>query len=116
MKKKYDFDYDMYEAYASFVIDTEIFTPEVAQTTLDFYLWDYDEEADPIEEVMKKYALKAIETATSENYNTHGVKEEFKRFEGFCNLDGSNGIELINISRYEFSEEKLTLKIKEVQP
>ena len=114
MKKQYNFDYAFCRATVTFNIDTDVFTPEVAKATLQFYTWDYDEEADPVEEVLKKYALQAIETATSESLNTDGVKIIFEKFEGFCNVDGSNGIELVHVEEYEFNEEDLTLKVEEL--
>jgi hypothetical protein len=56
MIKHYTFDYNIYDAQATFKVDTEKFTPEMAQSTLDFFTWDndYDEEEDPVDEVMKK--------------------------------------------------------------
>ena len=56
MTKKYSFNYNSFDASAEFVVDLEKFTPELARSTLDFFTWRYDEDADPIDEVMKKYA------------------------------------------------------------
>lgn len=111
MIKHYDFNYNMYEAEACFKVDTEKFTEEHAKATLEFFLWDYDKEADPINEVMKKYALQAIEIATFNDYNEYGVIEEFNDLEGFCKIDGSSGIELNYISKYEFNETALHMTI-----
>ena len=78
---------------------------------LDFFTWDYDEEADPIDELMKKYALKAIWVATANNYNLVGVQSWFKSEEGFIAVDGSQGVELCAISAYEFNEDSLDMDI-----
>ena len=111
MIKRFDFNYDSYEAGALFKVDTSIFTAEHANATLEFFTWDYDKEADPIEEVMKKYALEAIQIATFNNYNEHGVISEFEDNEGFARIDGSLGITLISVQRYEFGSDDLVMTI-----
>lgn len=111
MIKRYNFNYNSYDADVSFIVDTEIFTNEHAQATLDFFLWDYDSDADPIDEVMKKYAIEAIKIATYYVCGVYGVKEQFKELEGYCLVDGSSGIELVDISGYEFEEDDLVVDI-----
>lgn len=112
MTKTYHFDYDYLEAEARFEIDTDKFTAELAKETLEFFTWQYDKEADPVDEVMKKYAMEAIRIATFNNYNAFGVTSDFKNKEGFAPIDGSKGIKLMMVSAYEFDEEKLEMKIK----
>jgi len=112
MIKKYHFDYDNLEANVTFTVDTEKFTNEHAKSTLDFFTWDYDEDADPIDEVMKKYALEAIKIASANNYTTYGVIKEFNENEGFCKVDGSSGIKLEVVHGYEFDPDKLDVVIK----
>lgn len=109
--KKFKFDYDSGEASAAFSVDTDIFTEEMAKGTLEFFLWDYDELNDPIEEVMYKYAMEAIETASKYSYNTYGVKKDFENKEGFCKVDGSLGITLLSVSGYKFEDRKLELEM-----
>lgn len=111
MIKHYTFNYNIYEAEACFKVDTDIFTKEHAKETLEFFAWDYDKEADPIDEVMKKYAIECIRVATFNNFNVFGVKQDFKNKEGFCNIDGTMGIELNVISGYEFDEGSLAMTI-----
>jgi hypothetical protein len=113
MIKHYTFDYDLNEAQACFKVDTNKFTKEIAQENIDFFLWDYDKEADPIDEVMKKYAMEVIKVASTYNYNLYGIKREFEQNEGFVRLDGSLGIELNFVSAYEFDDEKLEVTIVE---
>ena len=112
---QYNFNYDNGDALANFEVDTDKFTPEIAKTTLDFYTWDYDEAAEPIDEVMGKYAIKAIQLATFEDKNTQGVIELFKNEEGFGNVDGSIGVTLTLVELYEFEDYKLdlTMNIKD---
>lgn len=112
MIKHYTFNYNIYDAEACFKVDTEKLKTEDAKILLDFFTWDYDEEADPIDELMKKYALKAIWVATANNYNLVGVQSWFKSEEGFIAVDGSQGIELNSISAYEFDEDSLDMDIE----
>lgn len=109
--KKYDFDYNYGEAYCSFEVDTEKFTPELANITLEFFDWHYDKDADPVDEVMKKYAMRAIKEATFNGHNTYGVIKDFEEAEGYGRIDGSIGITLISISEYEFEENDLEMKV-----
>jgi len=112
MIRHYTFNYNMYDAEACFKVDTEKFKAEDAKLLLEFFTWDYDHEADPIDELMKKYAIKAIWVATSENYNEEGVKSWFDEQEGFIAIDGSQGVELTVVSAYEFDEDYLSITIK----
>lgn len=116
MKKTYDFEYGFCDADVTFEVDTKIFTKEHANDTLQFFSWDYDKKADPIDEVMKKYALTAIKEATIGNLNTMGVISKFDNMEGFMKVDGSSGIELIVVSGYEFDEDDLILIKEESTP
>jgi len=111
MIKNYTFNYNIYDAEATFKVDTERFTAEMAQQTLDFFSWDYDEEADPIDEVMKKYAMEAIRIATFNNYNVNGVISEFNNNEGYCKVDGRMGIELLSVEGYEFDDDALSMEV-----
>ncbi len=113
MKKKYKFNYDLYSAEAHFVIDTEVFTEEEAKETLEFFTWDYDKDKNPIDEVLKKYALEAIKEATSCNLGIEDVViKAFNDKEGFSKIDGSAGIELTYIEGYEIDESRLEVEIE----
>jgi hypothetical protein len=109
--RKYKFEYGYSEGEAVFEVDTTKFTEEFAQATLGFFMWDFDGDADPIDEVMIKYAIEAIQTATFGNLNTYGVKESFNEKEGFCKVDGSSGITLIHVEGYVFDENNLKRKV-----
>ena len=111
----YDFNYNFHEAYSTFRVDDEKLTKENAKEMLEFFTWDYDEDANPIEELMKKYGMKAIEVATAEDFNTYGVQCWFDESEGFLPLDGSQGIELTNVARYDFDEDSLNLEKRNVE-
>ncbi|SHE58352.1 DUF2528 family protein [Dysgonomonas macrotermitis] len=109
MIKRYNYEYGFGEATVSFEVDTDIFTAELANETLTFFCWNYDKDADPVDEVMKKYALEAIKQATFNNYNEFGVIDAFNNNEGFGRLDGSIGITLKEVTGYEFDESQLTI-------
>jgi hypothetical protein len=111
MIKTYEFNYSNHDAEACFEVNTDEFTPEHAKATLDFFIWDYDLEGDPIDEVMIKYALKAIKIATFENFNLNGVINEFYEAEGYCPVDGSSGILLKSVCGYEFNPLFMEVKI-----
>lgn len=112
MKKQYKFDYNFHEASVTFEVDIEKFTPEIANITLEFFMWDYDKENDPVDEVMNKYALESIKVAYFNNLNEKGVISDFDQKEGFAKIDGSMGILLTEISEYEFLENDLIVEIK----
>ena len=114
MKKRYDFNLASYESMALFEVDLEKFTPEMAQATLDFFMWDYDKEADPVDEVMKKYAIEAMRISTINDCNELGVIDEFENKEGFAKIDGSDGITLISVTGFEFEERLLDVEITDL--
>lgn len=113
MIKKYNFDYSCGDASVSFEVDTDVFNEEMAKEILGFFSWIYDKFNDPVEEVMKKYAIKVIHLATA-NYNNltvDGLIREFNEFEGFAPVDGSCGIRLLSVDGYEFIENLLELEV-----
>jgi len=111
MDKTYTIIYNGCEGKAVFTVDTEKFTAEIAKQTLEFFTWDYDSDADPIAEVMKKYGMAAIKEATFGNWNTQGVISQFDNKEGFYPIDGTCGVKLINVEGYEFYDEDIELSI-----
>lgn len=115
MLQKYRFDYLEYEAGAGFLVDLMIFKPKDAKALLEFFDWQYDEEADPIDEILKKYAMKAIKIATAHGYNIAEVKEWFAEQEGMLKVDGSHGVELDFLSPYEFMEDYIHMTKKHIK-
>lgn len=109
--KIFKFTYGLDDAEAVFKVDTDVFTPDLANATLEFFTWDYDEDNDPVEEVMKKYAIQAIKIVTFSHFSTHGVISEFQELEGFAPIDGSLGILLTSIEGFDFNEDELSVSI-----
>lgn len=106
---KYQFNYDYYSAGADFTVDVDEFGEENARVLLDFFLWEYDTDGDPVDELMKKYALQAIRVATAEDLNVEGVREWFYNAEGFPPVDGTVGITLDSVEPYTFEESDLAM-------
>lgn len=107
---KYTIEYNQGEASAVFNVDNNFFTAEKALMTLDFFLWDYDKDNDPIDEVLKKYALKCFEISAKPSFDSVArCKSEFQDMEGFCRIDGSSGINLIRMESFDFDEDEITV-------
>lgn len=111
--RTYEFDYQLGDASATIVIDTEIFTEEMAVSILEFFTWEWDRDADLITEAAKKYALEVIQVATEQRYNVRGVRQEFDSKEGFAPFGQKYGIQLKAVERYEFTDYALEFGMKE---
>lgn len=90
-KRKFRVEYSYGRGLVEFEVDPEKFTNEHAQETLDFFSWNYDKEGDPIEEVVKKYALEVFRIGADDSPN--GIIRSWNQ-EGFAPIDGSEGIKL----------------------
>lgn len=112
MVKKYKIEFVDLWLDVVFEVDEEKFRP-VAQETLDFFTWDYDEDEDPVIEGVKKYAARVLDVGTEYNYNTKGVKDMFDRgIEGYASLDGKYGITLLSSEVIDYTE--LTVEVTEI--
>jgi len=113
-KKRYLFNYDFHKAEVFFEVDLEVFTPEMANETLTFFSWDYDHKADPIDEVMKKYAMRVLQfLAEGGFHDVDSVKKKFNK-EGFGPIDGTIGIRILDYSEFEFDENDLEIEVSNV--
>lgn len=119
MIKTYDFDFKDGEASASFEVNLSLFTDDMALATLEFYSYEYDDNFSkthtPIDEVMKLYALEAIKSATFNNYNVYGVIRDFAEREGFAKIDGSCGVKLLYVDRFDFDESDLNVTVTDLK-
>ena len=114
MKKQYLFDYDYGKSNVTFEVDLNMFTNEHANATLNFFCWEYDKEENPVDAVMKKYALEAIQLATFRDLNLEGVVSVFEKHEGFCPVNGSYGITLKEVEMFEFDEDSFDVNISNI--
>ena len=108
MIKIYEFNYDD-NATCTFEVDLDKFTPKMAMDTLDFFTWEYpyEKHRDPIDEVMKKYAMLVFEK--SSRYFFEDIKNT--QFEGYYRMNGKDGILLKSVDDFEFDEGMLNVKI-----
>ena len=115
MKKIYHFNYDCYNSEVVITIDTHLFTKAKAQSVLDFFDWDYDKKADPIDEAVKKYALHSIWIGMRYDYNLYGVREYInKESEGYIPLGKETGIDIIEFYPFTLNDGYLGLEKVEV--
>lgn len=113
-KKHVSFNYDWHKAEVVFEVDLEKFTPELALMTLKFFSWDYDDEADPVYEVLKKYALEVLIYLSERGFHSvDSVRKEFNP-EGFGKIDGSIGILLLDYEEFNFDAEDLEMEVTDV--
>lgn len=47
----------------------------------------------------------------STEYNTRGVKDEFKDAEGWLPIDGSHGVNLISVDGWEFGQSDFSIEV-----
>lgn len=113
MIKQYQFSYDAESAYVNFTVDTEKFTKDLANATLNFFSWDYDKKADPIDEVLRKYAAEALRFSAYAG-NSNQVEEHFNGLEGFAKVDGSLGLKMTYIQCIEIDADELQMKVAPV--
>ena len=114
MKSKVEFQDFGAATSATFLVDHEKFTEELAMIPLDFFGKSY-----PKDEIIKQglimYAAEAIHQATIHQENATGVINRFAfGIEGYNEIDGRHGIQLISVTGYEVEESNLDLTLSKV--
>ena len=112
MKKEYVFNYDCGAGEVIFEIDFDKFK-EVAQQTLDFFDWSYDEEECPVTEAARKYAMACMRFCMQEDTSSVPYVVSYFEQEGFCKVDGKCGILLTSIYYPEINESDFDVTIKD---
>lgn len=111
MVKKYNYNYND-DAFVVFEVDDDKFTEDIAKECLDFFIWDYDDWGNPVEELLKNYAIEIIKlNCGNSSLSVHGIIREMGEMEGFVPLDGSIGLKLITSSRLEIYRGNIELNI-----
>lgn len=107
-KRIYKFNYDFHKAEVEFEVDLEKFTAIHAKETLEFFRWHYDREGDPIDEVMKKYALEVLRIGRDDS-----ARQIIHRFdqEGFYPINGEIGILLTDYRGIDYEESDLEMEV-----
>jgi hypothetical protein len=111
-KKLFKFTYDFFKAELTFEVDLEKFTPEMANETLTFFSWIYDHEGDPIEEVMKKYALETLRVSADKTW-VRSIIANWSQ-EGFGPIDGTIGVTLREFSAFNYDQDDLYMEVEDV--
>ncbi|MEH0153691.1 DUF2528 family protein [Limibacter armeniacum] len=110
--KEYRCQYDSSYAEVTFEVDTDVFTTESANVLLEYWDWDYDEEADEIEEAIRKWSLECFREAMSRRIdNADQLIDVFDSKPEWPKLDGSIGVKVVNFSPFELREDWLTVDI-----
>lgn len=107
-KKIYSFNYDFNSAELAFEVDLEKFTELHAKETLEFFSWNYDKDGDPIDEVLKKYALEVLRIGGDLN---HSQIIFYWNQEGFGPINGKIGIKLVDYRGIEFDSDNLEMEV-----
>lgn len=110
-KKIYKFDYDFGKAEVSLEVDLDNFTPEHAQATLTFFTWDFDEDNDPIAEVMKKYALAVLQYSIDYGISSTEILKRDFDLEGFGSINGKIGITLLDFEPFGLNDSDLEMEV-----
>lgn len=110
--KYYKFTYDN-DAVVTFKVNEKILKEKDVKLMIDFF-WSSDNihEDSHLEFLLKKYALQIISISSDFNLNLEGVKSWFKEHEGYMPIDGSFGIELVDLLHHELDETLLKLTIR----
>lgn len=107
--KQYKIEYGTWaNGIVTFEVDTERFTKVEAQECLDFFIWDYDKDNCPIEEILKKWTLIILSYGSS---NEPRVINQFAKEEGVMPIDGSHGVQLTYCETFAFDDDELVLTV-----
>lgn len=68
-----------------------------------------DENGDITNTFLKLLCGTALSVQQTNDYNLYGVIQEFNDMEGWCRLDGSDGIKLTGIEWLTFTDEPMTI-------
>ena len=105
-----EFEYGFLDGIVNRTLDRSKFTEEMAKAVISFSDWDVDENNDVVTEACRKIAYIVFWTATREGYNTQGILNNQRLFEGIPLLDGSTGVKLTYVEGLEIDESEFKLK------
>ena len=105
-----EFEYGFLDGTVNLTLDRSKFTEEMAKAVISFSDWDVNKDNDVVIEACRKIAYIVFWTATREGYNTQGILNNQRLFEGIPLLDGSTGIKLTYVEGLEIDESEFKLK------
>lgn len=89
----------------------------IIDTMLEFWIGSQkridENDGDKIKTFLKQLCEKTMRLVTSENLSMRGLLEEFEEAEGWCKMDGSKGIEIVDFEEPDFTTEYL-YEVKEL--
>ena len=105
--EKLVYTYGFLDGRVELTLNRELFTEDLAKSVLEAHLESetFNKSEDVVLNACKKIAYHAFWVASTQNYNTHGVKTKFEDStlcEGYPCLDGSAGITLEYVEGFEF--------------
>ncbi len=71
-----------------------------------------DNDGDYTRAFLQQLARQAFLICVGENYNTYGIVEEFNDLEGWCKMDGSQGIKITNTDDFDAAYSDFHIKQK----
>ena len=97
------FHFTIKEAYATFIIDERLFTPDLAKEWIrNYYDWA-DKEAEPMGECLLHIAFDAIKRQTcNQDFMHHIITEMETTYDNVYTLRGDHGVTLIDLSGIKF--------------
>lgn len=118
MKRQYTIDH--FETASTLVIEIDTDFLQIGKTIVELVeFWTgYQERLDENEgnhlhTFLKQITEQCIRVAATYNYNEKGLIDYFAEAEGYCKMDGSNGIKIIRFSPPELDnqyEYRITMK------
>ena len=105
--EKLVYTYGFLDGRVEMSLNRELFTEDLAKSVLEFHNNNgaFNDSEDIVLNACKKIAYHAFWVASTQNYNTQGVKWQFEDSdlcEGYPCLDGSVGITLEYVEGFEF--------------
>lgn len=121
MKKTYTVEYGPTGWECTIEIDETPNTLECIKIMVEFWTdWEHRlfiNDDDYVKTFLQQLAREINYIQAEYNYNLIGVKGEFENREGWSKMDGSYGIEIMEIDDFEFSHsEYVVMPVEAVQP
>jgi hypothetical protein len=119
MVKRYTFNYFNDSASVEFLIDTDIVTREQAKESVEYYKLSNDDPElyeygfDIYTQLMQYYALQVIINASIEYADLETQKKWFNQDPGLLPIDGSQGIELLSFTKFNFYDKIIRFEIEQ---
>ncbi|MGI5090859.1 hypothetical protein [Treponema sp. OMZ 805] len=114
MIKTYHFNYDYGVAEVTIVVDTNIFTQELAEAILGADDWYLIGVTDPIDTVIENCAMDVIKAGVQFGDNLPAIKEYIQENNELKFLGDKSGIKVIDFKPFQFDDTRLELEKVEV--